>query len=250
MFVLRTITVRSHIKSTSFCPFYPPTDNIYPFAYNYLWERISSARRQALQHLSVLFPMSFLWITDSFLVSFLLTLTPNSFDEDLSHIYRLVRQKSLRHSSVPALSGFDWQVYSKHALVVLMLHLPVFGCIVTARIPPNNSISGSIGAGGSGHLIVDHFSQSRRFIPSLTFSCGLDAVSTFMIAGRLLYHHNRRLKMGASQTSPFLPATIIFIESAALSTIAKILQLTIANQLYSVNLLVIPLCVSIASLLI
>jgi heme/copper-type cytochrome/quinol oxidase subunit 1 len=83
-----------------------------------------------------------------------------------------------------------------------------------------------------------------HWVPTLAFSCAMDGLSTIMIAGRLIVGHRRMKKLGISMSRTYLPVVIIFIESAALSTISKILQLTIPSFIIKSNLIVIPLCVS------
>lgn len=53
-------------------------------------------------------------------------------------------------------------------------------------------------------------------------SCGIDFICTAMITGRLVLYHKRVQRIASSS---FMPIIIVFIESAALSLIAKILQL-------------------------
>jgi hypothetical protein len=84
----------------------------------------------------------------------------------------------------------------------------------------------------------------NRWVPALGYSIGLDTLTTEMIAGRLIYHHKMQTKLGSSHTSPYLPLVTIFIESAALSLIAKIIQISILSIAVTANPLVIPLCVS------
>jgi hypothetical protein len=87
--------------------------------------------------------------------------------------------------------------------------------------------------------------EAIHWIPALEFSVGLDALTTGMIAGRLIYHHRSRIKLGyGNPASPYLPLVTIFIESAALSLISKILQLVIHSFAITTNPLVMPLCVS------
>ena len=81
-----------------------------------------------------------------------------------------------------------------------------------------------------------------RWIPALGFSCGMDAIATIMIAGRLGYHHLWRRKLVSNRTSPYGSLLIICVESAILSTVAKVLHLTIADLIF--NPIVIPICVS------
>lgn len=87
-----------------------------------------------------------------------------------------------------------------------------------------------------------------RWAPALGFSVGLDTLTTGMIAGRLIYHHQMQKKLGGMNTRPYLPIMTIFIESAALSLISKIIQISIPSNAITLNPLVIPLCVSQASL--
>jgi hypothetical protein len=81
-------------------------------------------------------------------------------------------------------------------------------------------------------------------VASLAFSVAFDVLTTGMIAGRLFYYHRR----GAKHSSSYLPLVTIFIESAVLSTISKILQISVTSPVINWNPLVIPLCVSFKSL--
>jgi len=87
-----------------------------------------------------------------------------------------------------------------------------------------------------------------RWIPALGFSCALDALATGMIAGRLIYHHRKQRKLTESHSTIYLPLVTIFIESAALSLIAKILQLSVP-VLWS-NPIVVPLCTISSNLIV
>jgi hypothetical protein len=87
-------------------------------------------------------------------------------------------------------------------------------------------------------FIVSHW------VPALAFSAGLDTITTGMIAGRLIYHHRMQVKLDCTHANPYAPLVVIFIESAALSLISKILQLSIPSIIMIENPLVIPLCVS------
>ena len=80
-----------------------------------------------------------------------------------------------------------------------------------------------------------------RWIPALGFSCGLDALTASMIAGRLIYYHRKQRRL--TESSFYLPVITIFIESAALSLISKILQLSITSLVIVSNPIVVPLCV-------
>lgn len=102
----------------------------------------------------------------------------------------------------------------------------------------------------------------------------MDVVATIMIGGKLLYHHRKRAGLyqshsnpsgsgtssninpgfgpginqpGAVGSSPYLPVAIIFIESAMLSSVSKVLHLSITATTYSWNLAFIPICVSAIS---
>jgi hypothetical protein len=95
----------------------------------------------------------------------------------------------------------------------------------------------------STHLIVTPQSLTHWLL-ALGFSVGLDTLTTGMITGRLIYHHKTQLKLSGGRPSPYLPVVTIFIESAALSLISKILQLSIPSHIIVTNPIVIPLCVS------
>jgi len=84
----------------------------------------------------------------------------------------------------------------------------------------------------------------ERWIPALGFSCGLDGLTTGMIAGRLIYYHRKQQIL--SGNSFYLPVIAIFIESAALSLISKLLQLGITSPIIYINPIVVPLCVRAA----
>jgi hypothetical protein len=71
----------------------------------------------------------------------------------------------------------------------------------------------------------------------------MDAIATTMIAGRLGYHHLWRRKLVSNHSSPYASLLIICVESAILSTIAKVLHLTIEDL--TINPVVIPICVSV-----
>jgi hypothetical protein len=62
--------------------------------------------------------------------------------------------------------------------------------------------------------------------PTLTFSCGFDALTTAMIAGRLFYHHRKQRGTTESKHSFYLPILTIFIEPSALSQLRKYYNLT------------------------
>jgi len=88
----------------------------------------------------------------------------------------------------------------------------------------------------------------NRWTLTLGFSCGLDAITTGMIAGRLIYHHRKQRKLTEGQGTFYLPIVAIFIESAALSLIAKILQLTILAL--AKDPIVLPICTISSNLIV
>jgi len=87
-----------------------------------------------------------------------------------------------------------------------------------------------------------------RWVPALGFSCALDALTTGMIAGRLIYYNRKQRKLSESRSTIYLPLVVIFIESAALSLIAKILQLTVLSLL--TDPIVVPLCTISSNLIV
>jgi len=96
----------------------------------------------------------------------------------------------------------------------------------------------------------DLVSAFFQWTPALAFSCALDAVAAAMIAGRLIYYHNKQRKRTASRTTFLLPVATIFIESAALSLISKVLQLSIPSLNATGNPLVVPLCTISSNLIV
>jgi len=100
--------------------------------------------------------------------------------------------------------------------------------------------------GGVGFNNLDD--AAVRWVPALGFSCGMDAIATTMIAGRLGYHHLWRRKLVSNSPSPYTSLLIICVESAVLSTLAKILHLTIPNLIF--NPIVIPICVLASNLIV
>jgi hypothetical protein len=91
---------------------------------------------------------------------------------------------------------------------------------------------------------IQLFAVVSRWVPALGFSVGVDTFTTGMIAGRLIYHHQMQKKIGGAHTSPYLPLVTIFIESAALSLISKVIQISIQSYAIELNPIVLPLCVS------
>jgi len=103
----------------------------------------------------------------------------------------------------------------------------------------------------SGILCLALFSRTKfletPWIPALSFSSGVDVVTTSMIAGRLYFHHRRQRKMGFSDSKFFVSALVICVESGSMSTISKLIQFAI--PISDRALIVVPL-VTIASNLI
>jgi hypothetical protein len=92
---------------------------------------------------------------------------------------------------------------------------------------------------------LDLLNAVMNWTTALGFSCGLDALTTGMIAGRLLYHDRKHRRLTEKKTTFYIPIVTIFIESAALSLISKILQLSLPSL--QANPIVVPLCVSLLS---
>jgi len=93
------------------------------------------------------------------------------------------------------------------------------------------------------------FLTTERWLTALAISCGLDALTTGMIAGRLIYHHRKQKKQaGRTSTTIYLPIITIFIESAALSLISKILQLSVTYL--DGTPIVVPLCTLSSNLIV
>jgi hypothetical protein len=102
-----------------------------------------------------------------------------------------------------------------------------------------------VGDAPVGQLAFTHSQLNNavgHWVPALGFSVGLDTVTTGMIAGRLIYHHRTQKKLGAH--TAYLPLVAIFIESAALSLISKIIQISIPSIAIEMNPLNIPFCMS------
>jgi len=145
-----------------------------------------------------------------------------------------------------------WVYHRKYVVIPALVYLVSVICGViwlaqdrVEQVSSNGSFLSS-GTAGLGNITLglDLF----RWIPALGFSCGLDVLTTGMIAGRLIYHHRNQKKLTERQTTIYMPVVTIFIESAALSLISKILQLAIlalAN-----NPIVIPLCTISSNLIV
>jgi len=95
-----------------------------------------------------------------------------------------------------------------------------------------------------------------RWLPSVAFSLAMDIILTSMIAGRLIYWHIRSRKQicrsgnESGTSSKFISLTMVFIESAALSTISKILQLSVSSIVIGWNPILIPICTFASNLII
>jgi hypothetical protein len=131
------------------------------------------------------------------------------------------------------------QAYSQLILLVFIIKGSVTGIIWLVQSSPYFIY------GGSNTLQTLQLDDAvARWVPALGFSVGLDTLTTGMIAGRLVYHHRMQKKLGGTHITPYLPLVVIFIESAALSLISKVIQLSTYSILIARNPLVIPLCVS------
>lgn len=84
-----------------------------------------------------------------------------------------------------------------------------------------------------------------RWIHWLALSCGISVLVTGMISGRLIHHYRKEKRSG--EWPKTLSLATILIESAALSLIAKILQLSIPSL--AENPIVVPLCTISSSLI-
>jgi hypothetical protein len=85
------------------------------------------------------------------------------------------------------------------------------------------------------------------WIPGLSFSCALDAITTSMIAGRLGYVHFRQRKIVAYRSASYMSILVIFVESAVLSLVSKGLHLGFRSNALLLNPIVIPICVCSSS---
>lgn len=142
-----------------------------------------------------------------------------------------------------------WVHLRKYTIVPALAFLTSFitGVIWLKQAVPQTS-SGELRIDPSG-LSFELEKAVVRWVPALGFSCGLDALTTGMIAGRLIYCHIKQKKRTASSSAAiYLPVATIFIESAALSLISKILQLSI--QSLGTNPIVVPLCTISSNLIV
>ena len=93
-------------------------------------------------------------------------------------------------------------------------------------------------------------SESRKYEIGMAFSCAMDVICTSMITLRLILVHWQQKKLAMTSSSSYLPIIVIFIESAALSSVAKVIQLVAAfystspATVITTNLFMFPLCVS------
>jgi hypothetical protein len=88
---------------------------------------------------------------------------------------------------------------------------------------------------------------TTQLVLTLGVSLGVDVITTGMIAGRLIYYHRLQRRMMDGQPISYLSVLVIFIESAVLSTVSKVVQLILESRPfeYRNNPIVIPLTVSL-----
>jgi hypothetical protein len=72
-------------------------------------------------------------------------------------------------------------------------------------------------------------------------SLALDVTLTFLIAARFMMYRNRARDMGTKFGKPYASLILIFVESGALTTLAKITS--IVNFKYA-GAFIVPFCVS------
>lgn len=90
------------------------------------------------------------------------------------------------------------------------------------------------------------------WVPQMGFSFGLDIICTSMIAGFLITHHRLIKRYNIRNTTTYLSFLVIIVESAALSSLAKGIQLLLGCLIGSkgsrlaitLNIFFIPLVVS------
>jgi hypothetical protein len=123
----------------------------------------------------------------------------------------------------------------------------VFGVVSIVRniVVYHNFSAGPFFAGPFFHPELGSlYTVILYWTPALSFSFGMDAITTSMIAGRLWYIHLRRRKIVAYRSSSYMPILIIFVEPAVLSLVSKGLHLGLWGSLVlSTNPIVIPICV-------
>lgn len=228
--------MKLHVGFTVFC-----TYNLFP-----LQTGAGSSLNLSNDILTIVFVPLFLWLTDLFLVRQLVydlyfdnhngyTTALPGLDclDSLSGLSSLASSGISRFGRlvIVLLSGFESKNLLKPGCEIawMIQGVKIFGLVL--HDPKGPTPSANI-----------FYSKIRRWVPGLAFSSGLDILLTGMIAGRLIQCHRRWRRLQAGH-SDYLPVIAIFIESATLSTIAKLLQLAITSNAVAFNLIVIPLCV-------
>jgi len=129
-----------------------------------------------------------------------------------------------------------WVIWIHHRKYIAIPCLTLLASIVWGII----WLVQDIAVAGLPAASLELFSDLNRLIPTLAFSCGMDVMTTGMIAGRLIYHHRKQQKLTEDRTMLYMPIIAIFIESAGLSVVAKVMQLAIPAL--QGNPIVIPFC--------
>jgi len=137
-----------------------------------------------------------------------------------------------------------WSIWVRHRKYVVVPALAFLASLISEIIWLVQVLTGSI-----NRSTVGFYSDLARWIPALGFSCGINALITGMIVGRLVYHHQKRKKLTEKPVAPGMPIMTIFIESAALSLISKIVQLAIPSHA-AWNPIVVPLCTIATNLIV
>jgi len=146
-----------------------------------------------------------------------------------------------------------WIIWIQHRVVIIIPALVFLASIVSGIIWLVQGVRTTLSPSGfdsPGSLNLKLALSLSQWIPTLSFSCGLDALTTGMIAGRLICQHRKQKKFTESRTTFYMPVVTIFIESAALSLISKILQLAVPSQIFAQNPLVIPICTISSNLIV
>jgi len=185
-----------------------------PLVFEFL--KLESGNLFISNFVSFVFPSAFLWVTDAFLVyrTWVIWMGRRRFIILPGLVY-----------AASVVTGVTW-------IILLLFFHPE-----SAKVIPYVEQAGFSG-------IIE------RWVPSLAFSCGIDGICTTMIAGRLIYyqrHHSKNFVEHKEKT--YFSIMVIFIESAALSTISKIIQLAITSTAISTNPIFIPLCTIAAHLI-
>jgi len=141
-----------------------------------------------------------------------------------------------------------WVIWIYHRKYTILPGLVFLASIISGIFWLVQQVPAGTGLAYSNVSSASFEDDITRWIPALAFSCSMDAITTGMIAGRLLYHHRKQKKMTGSKATFFLPIMTIFIESAALSLISKILQLSIPSL--KNNPIVVPLCTISSNLIV